>query len=292
MRRIVVFATALAVVTGLVSAPAARAALPAPVVYAHRGGAGYAPENTLAAFEKTETEFGDRGVWLEMDTQPTKDNVLVVMHDDSVDRTTNCTGKVNALTYAQISHCNAAAHYPGGWSPAFVPVPKLEDVMVQARENHWKLMVEIKDIPGESNFDATGAKTANLLIPMIRRVGFPIRNFIVESFWPLALNSMKRLDPQVQTLFLTSATLPSAPTGVGILAALNVIYSTLNRFAIASPDSTSLDFSQVTVTLAHTLGRQLITWTVDDAARMNTMRAWGVDGVITNRPDIAYATYG
>ena len=98
MHRIVLFGSLVAfVAAGFATATPVAAAPPDPVVYAHRGGAGYAPENTLAAFRKTEALFGQRGVWLEMDTQATADNVLVVMHDDTVNRTTNCTGAVNAL---------------------------------------------------------------------------------------------------------------------------------------------------------------------------------------------------
>ena len=284
------FVTAVALAVGALSAPPARAALPAPVVYAHRGGAGYAPENTLGALRKTDTLFGDRGVWMELDTQATQDNVLVVMHDDTVDRTTNCTGAVNSLTYAQLEPCNAAVNDPG-W-PDFEPVPALEQVMIEARDKGWRLAIEIKDIPGESNFDPTGNKVATLLIALVRNTGFPLNDLIVQSFWPLTLNSMKRLNRNVQTLLLTSSTLPSAPQGIGIPATLNVVYTKLNSFTIASPDYKTKDFSKLTVTLAHLLGRKLVAWTVDDAATMNTLRSWAADGVITNRPDIAYATYG
>ncbi|MEY2469261.1 MAG: glycerophosphoryl diester phosphodiesterase [Actinomycetota bacterium] len=284
------FVVAAALAAGALSATPAHAATPAPVVYAHRGGAGYAPENTLGAFRKTDDLFGDRGVWMELDTQATADNVLVVMHDDSVDRTTNCSGKVNALTYAQIAPCNAAESF-AGW-PDFEPVPTLEQVMTEARDKGWRLAIEIKDIPGEANFDPTGNKVATLLIALVRSTAFPLNDLIIQSFWPLTLNSMKRLSRSVQTLLLTSSTLPSAPQGVGIPATLNVVYTTLNRFTIASPDYTSKDFSKLTVTLAHLLGRKLVAWTVDDAATMNTLRLWAADGVITNRPDIAYATYG
>jgi glycerophosphoryl diester phosphodiesterase len=77
------------------------------VVYAHRGGAGLAPENTLGAFRQTAARFGERGVWLELDTQLTADGELVVMHDDTVDRTTDCSGEVNAFTLAALAPCDA-----------------------------------------------------------------------------------------------------------------------------------------------------------------------------------------
>ncbi len=292
MRRIVLFSSLVAfVAAGFATATPASAVPPNPIVYAHRGGAGYAPENTLAAFRKTQDLFGERGVWLEMDTQATRDNVLVLMHDDTVNRTTDCTGAVNARTYAQLAGCNAAADYPGGW-PEVVAIPKLEDVLIEGRDNGWKLMIEIKDIPGEANFDPLGTMVATLLVRLVRQVGFPVKNLIVQSFWPLVLDAVKRLDPRVATSLLTSSTLPSAPSGVGIPAATNVIYATVLGYTISSPDARTVDFSKATVALAHTLGRKLVVWTVNDTASLLKMRRWRTDGVITDRPDVAYAAYG
>jgi glycerophosphoryl diester phosphodiesterase len=271
------------------AAPAlpARAVPFNPTVYAHRGGAGYAPENTMGAFRKTEGLYGERGVWLEMDTQASKDGALVIMHDDTVDRTTNCHGDVNALTLAQLTACNAASHF-AGW-PTAEPVPTLLEVLREARVNGWKLMVEIKDIPGESNFDATGAKVAAQLVQLVHAENFPVTHLLIQSFWPAALDNIRRLDKRIGRVLLTSSTLPGAPVGIPALG--NLAYDTIANHQIAAPDIASIGMNKQFVTIAHRLGKKVVPWTVDDQLTMGDLRAWGADGIITNRPDRAFALY-
>ena len=86
-----------------------------PVVSAHRGGAAYAPENTLPAFRNAVRLGVDQ---LEMDTQLTADNQLVILHDDTLDRTTQCSGAVNAKTLAEVERCDAAYWFSPGQGPS------------------------------------------------------------------------------------------------------------------------------------------------------------------------------
>jgi glycerophosphoryl diester phosphodiesterase len=256
-------------------------------VYAHRGGAGLAPENTLGAFRQAQTLWGDDGVWLEMDTQLTADNQLVIMHDDSVDRTTTCTGTVISHTQASLAPCDASKSFPG-WG-AFEPIPTFRQVLTEGKAAGWRVMVEIKDIPGEANFDAGGEKVANALVALVGEIGFPTDRLLVQSFWPLALDRIKQLAPSIGTVFLTSSTLPSAPQGVGILATLNCLYSTLRGYTISAPDVRTIDLNATTVGLAHALGRQVVVWTPDAPSDITGAIALGVDGVISNRPDLVFA---
>jgi glycerophosphoryl diester phosphodiesterase len=255
------------------------------VVYAHRGGAGLAPENTLGAFRQAQAMFGAEGVWLEMDTQLTADGQLVVMHDDTVDRTTTCSGAVNALTLAQLAPCDASKSFPG-W-PTFEPIPTLREVLLEGVASGWRLMIEIKDIPGESNFDALGTKVADALVALLAETGFPSDRVIIQSFWPLALDRVESRAPALRTMLLTSSTLPGLP--VGIPASLNMAYSTLRSYDISAPDIRTIDMYPAIVGLGHALGRQVITWTPDTAADIDHAIALGVDGVISNRPDLVYA---
>jgi len=265
----------------------AKAAISNPTVYAHRGGAGYAPENTMGAFRKTQALFGDRGVWLEMDTQATKDGVLVIMHDDSVDRTTNCKGEVIALTLAQLGKCNAAARYPS-W-PEIESIPTLREVLRAGKAGGWSLMVEIKNIPLESNFDVTGKKAAELLVQLVHAENFPVSRLIVQSFWPGVLDNIRRIDKRISRALLTASTLPSVPVGIPALG--NLAYDALAGHQIAAPDIASIGMNKQFISIAHRLGKQVVPWTVDDQLTMGQLRAWNADGVITNRPDRAYALY-
>jgi glycerophosphoryl diester phosphodiesterase len=271
----------------LLVVPAPARATSDVIVYAHRGGAGLAPENTLGAFRQAAERFGDRGVWLELDTQLTADRQLVVMHDDTVDRTTTCSGDVHAFTLAALAPCDASESFPG-W-PSFESVPSLRDVLVEGRSEGWRLMIEIKNIPLESNFDSLGTQVADALTDLIDESAFPVDDLIVQSFWPLSLDRIERTQPNVRTLLLTSSSLPSLPKGTGIPATGNAAYAALFGYEIAAPDLQTLDLSPAVVDLGHALGRQVITWTPDTPEEIDRAIALGVDGVISDRPDLVYA---
>ncbi len=256
-------------------------------VYAHRGGANLFPENTMGAFRRAHDNWDAAGVWLEMDTQATADNQLVVMHDDAVDRTTDCTGTVISHTLASLAGCDASEIFPG-W-PDFEAIPTMRDVLTEGRDAGWRIMVEIKDIPLEANFDAVGDKVANILMPLVRSTGFPLDRLIVQSFWPLALDAVKRLEPAVKTALLTSSTLPSAPQGVGVPATVNFLYSTLRGYTISAPAFDTSDLNATVVGLGQALGRQVVVYTPDSPADITAAIGLGVDGVISNRPDLVFA---
>jgi glycerophosphoryl diester phosphodiesterase len=280
---VIVIAAALLVVPTPV-----RATTTGVIVYAHRGGAGLAPENTLGAFRSTAERFGDRGVWLELDTQLTADGHLVVMHDDTVDRTTTCSGDVHAFTLAALAPCDASESFPG-W-PSFEPVPTLRDVLVEGRAAGWRLMIEIKNIPLEANFDPLGTEVADALLTLVAETGFPTEDLIVQSFWPLSLGRIESGCPGLRTSLLTSSSLPGLPQGTGIPASANMAYSTLFGYEIAAPDLRTVDLHPQIVELGHALGRDIVTWTPNTPGEIDRAVALGVDGIISDRPDLVYAS--
>ena len=103
-----------------------------PLLIAHRGGAGLAPENTLAAFKNAVDSWGTD--MLEMDVRSTKDGEMVVVHDATVDRTTDGTGRVSDLAYAQLQDLDAGFKFEGPeGNPPFrgrgVKIPRFEEVL-------------------------------------------------------------------------------------------------------------------------------------------------------------------
>jgi glycerophosphoryl diester phosphodiesterase len=289
-------AAAVAMATGMLvlGAPVPAPATAPVTVYAHRGGAGLAPENTLGAFRQAHAQFGADGVWLEMDTQLTADGHLVVLHDDTLDRTTNCAGPVIRRTLNDIAGCDASLAFPG-W-PTFERIPTLREVLLEGRDAGWRIMVEIKDIPGEANFDLLGTAVADKLVPLVRELGFPSNRLIVESFWPLALERMESLAPDIPTALLTSASLPGVPPPIGIPAAVNVATAALRNYEISAPASNSLDLTPelapTVVATAHALGRQMVWYTLNTTAEIDFAISVGVDGIISDRPDLVFARLG
>ncbi|MGH2794704.1 MAG: glycerophosphodiester phosphodiesterase, partial [Actinomycetota bacterium] len=268
-------------------------ASPSPMLIAHRGGAGLWPENTLTAFRNAHALFSDAGVvgWLELDTQLTADGVLVVIHDATLDRTTDCSGNVVDRTAAEVAACDAD---PG---PAFEPVPTLAQVLTEGAAAGWRLVIETKNIPGEAGFVLGCTALADGLRSAVAAAGFPADRLIVQSFWPLCLDRLESTAPEIATLLLTSSSTINAllglaaPVPLGFTVTVNAAFATLRGYEYSAPDQDTIDLIGPVVTVVHLLGRKVVVWTVDDPARMASLASIGVDGLISDRPDLLVATF-
>lgn len=278
----------LALVAALVAVPAA-VGQEGVAISAHRGGAAYAPENTMVAFRNAVRLGADI---LEMDAQLSQDGVVVLIHDDTLDRTTDCTGPVNELTYDQLQGCDAAYWFHPGQPTTQVDedathplratgvtIPTAAEVFAYVAslgDRAPEISIEIKDIPGEANFDPAGTVVAAELVPLIQDSG--IAELIhVQSFWPPAIEAVKMMDPSIRTLFL------STPE-VGVTASENLTYVVSRGHDISAPAWTTPDAGPQAVELAHAAGKQFVPWTVDDRADLETVLAWAPDAIITNFP--------
>ncbi len=261
----------------------------AAIVSAHRGGAAYAPENTMVAFRNAVRLGVDQ---LEADTQLTGDGVLVLIHDDTLDRTTDCSGTVVSKTFAQIQACDAAHWFSPG-QPTTRPdtnrsqplrgqgirVPATEELFAYLQElgdDAPELSIEIKDIPGESNFDPRGVAVATALVPLIRKYKLE-KITIVQSFWPAAIDTVKQMAPELRTQFLTTSS-------TGQTAGQNLAYVLLRQHNISAPNFDAPDFRPQLIQAAKAAGKQVIPYTPDRESDLRNTLALGVDGLITNFP--------
>ncbi|MFF7963890.1 glycerophosphodiester phosphodiesterase [Streptomyces sp. NPDC007903] len=253
----------------------ARAAQP--TVVAHRGASAYAPENTLSSIDKA-AKLGFS--WVENDVQRTKDGKLVVIHDDSLARTTNVEDvfpgrapwKVKDFTAAEIARLDA-----GSWfSPAYAGarVPTLERYMRRVEHNHEKLLLEVKNPELYPGIEAQILKT-------LSNEGWLDRahqsRLIVQSFSADSIRTVHQLKPALTTGYLGRPKVAELSAYTRFADLINPAYA---------------DVSASYVSAAHALkgphGKPLriFTWTVDDAATARKVRGYGVDGIITNRPDV------
>lgn len=232
-----------------------------PLVLAHRGASAYAPENTLAAFNLA-FELGADGI--ELDVSLTRDGIPVVIHDDTVDRTTNGHGAVNQFTLAELQQLDASNRlekYRGE------KIPTLEEVL-RAVGKRGLINIEIK---------STGLKTDGVemaVLAAIENTGAP--RVLISSFNPLALRRMFLLDPRL-------------PRGLLYAPRLPIFLRRAWLRPLVRPTALHPHFSMVTrefVAWAHQCGYHVNTWTVDEPDVARRLIGWGVDGIITNKPDV------
>jgi glycerophosphoryl diester phosphodiesterase len=258
----------------LASAPAVAA----PAIHAHRGGALVGgkptyPENTLPAFRHAAAE----GFVLELDVKLTEDRVPVVIHDATLDRVTPCSGEVAERTLKELRHCKVDVlgaeetlrHLPRG-DPRRVPIPTLAQVLGLLRPTGSKANIEIKNIPTDPDFDSTPGFARTVTVA-IRRSGAPLKNIIVQSFWPPNLDVAQQQIPRTETSLLT----------IGVANEAGIDQADSNGYDWVSPQ---WPVSQAYVSRAHSNGLRVVPYTVDAAAEMRKAFNLRVDALITNEP--------
>ncbi|QTD97838.1 glycerophosphodiester phosphodiesterase [Streptomyces cyanogenus] len=254
-----------------------------PTVIAHRGASAYAPENTLAAIDKA-AELGFS--WVENDVQRTKDGELVVLHDDSLQRTTNveevfpgrAPWKVRDFTAAEIARLDA-----GSWfSPAYAGarVPTLEQYMRRVEHNHEKLLLEIKNPELYPGIEQQTLKLLGNEGWLDRR---HLGRLIVQSFSADSVRTVHELKPAVITGYLGNPNLAQLHRFARFTDLVNPSYGSLSRGYVAAVHA---------FTGPHGRPLRLFAWTVNDADTARTTAGYGVDGIITNKPDVVRAALG
>jgi glycerophosphoryl diester phosphodiesterase len=246
---------------------------PAFLVMAHQGGDKLWPGNTLYAFERAAEMSVDV---LEMDIRRTADGVLVVIHDDTVDRTTNGSGRVAEMTLAELKELDAAYHWPyqGDEHPyrgQAIAVPTLEELFVVLP--HMRMNIDMKE---------WAAGVPAQLCGLIRDHGMSDR-VIAASFSSDVIRDFRRHCPEIATALSES----EVRTFFGLSTAyLSAAYRPVAD-ALQVPEYGG-GFHLVTrrfVENAHRHNVKVHVWTVDEIEDMQRLIELGVDGIITDRPD-------
>ncbi|UQX00640.1 glycerophosphodiester phosphodiesterase family protein [Streptomyces sp. RerS4] len=250
-----------------------------PVVYAHRGASAYAPENTLEAVDRAMWLGFD---WVENDVQRTKDGELVVIHDDTLSRTTDVEQvfpdrrpwRVADFTAAEIARLDAGAWFGDG-EYAGAHVPTLREYMAQVRGNRQKLLLEIKK---PELYPGIEEQTLRLLEELgwldERHVA---DRLVVQSFSADSVKIVHRLRPDVVTAFLGTPPVADLPRYAEFTDRINPWHTTISADWVAAVHG---------LRGAHGKAMEVDTWIVDDAATARKVQAMGVDGIITNAPDV------
>ncbi len=251
-----------------------------PLLFAHRGGAALWPENTLFAFQHA----AELGVdVLELDVHLTADGDLVVIHDATVDRTTNGTGRVKDMTVAQLKDLDAAYHFTTDDGATFpyrgqgITIPTLEEILTAFPT--YRINIEIKD---------DDLQAADRLSEIIDAFHAQDR-VIVVSFHDEPLTHFRKLQPHIAT----GAGLGETRT----FYLLSMLH--LWRFHRAHADAYQVPIEKGMahfdragfIDHAHRLNQQVHFWTINDADEMRRLLALGADGIMTDRPDLGMEVF-
>ena len=281
---IVVVVAVVLVAAALLTPPAPELAFfqsDRPMVIAHQGGEGLRPSNTMIAFENAVALGVDV---LEMDVHSTSDGALVLIHDDTVDRTTDGTGRVTDFTLAELQQLDAGEYWTPDDGATYpyrgqgVRIPTLEEIVTAFPQ--MKYNIEIKQVE---------PSIASSLCEALRAHNLTERA-LVASFHPTAMNEFRAACPEVATSMVEDEIRPF------------FVLNTLFLGGLYRPPGTAFQVPEYSGSLhvltprfvrgAHGNNVAVHPWTIDDPADMARFLDMGVDGIITDRPDIMIEVLG
>ena len=223
-------------------------------ITAHRGGALRAPENTLSALEYTWECGADSA---EIDVQETKDGVLILLHDDSLERITGVDKKVWEMTYQEISQLDAGSSFGEDFKGE--KIPTLEEVL--------KFCYGRLDLNIEIKYNGKNKGIVQRVIQVIRENHFE-EHCVVTSMNYRFLEEIKETAPEIRTGYI-----------------MTMSYGSVSQVAAADFFSVRYDYiTEGFVREAHALGKEVHAWTVNYRGNIKRMLDMGVDNIITDDP--------
>lgn len=238
--------------------------LPRPVIFAHRGACAHAPENTLASFELALAHQADA---IELDVKLSSDGYVVVHHDDTVDRTTDGTGRIKNLTLAELKKFDAGSSFAKQYQGE--KIPTLEEVF-EAVGKRTFINVEL------TNYKTRGDNLVEAVCMLVKKHNMQKR-VIFSSFFASNLSKARSYLPDVpRGLLALNGWLGAWARSFGF---------TFGKYQALHPHLS--DTTQQEVVRVHRLNRRIHVWTVNKEEELRRLFNWGVDGVFTDDPQLA-----
>jgi glycerophosphoryl diester phosphodiesterase len=238
-----------------------------PLVYAHRGANTCAPENTLAAFCKARQQGADG---IEMDVKLTADGEVVIMHDQTVNRTTNGHGLLRSFGLVDLRRLDAGSWFDGAFRGERVPT--LGEIFETLQDS---ILYDIE----LTNYGTPFDQLLDKVLALIQKYELA-HKVMVTSFFPNNISRFRSLAPSIE----------------GGVIALKGMAGFLSRsivgrwFAPRAVIPVYLDLTPKYILQQKAQNRKVFPWTVNDPADIQRMARWGVDGLITDVPETACKT--
>jgi glycerophosphoryl diester phosphodiesterase len=233
-----------------------------PAVIGHRGAAAYAPENTLESIR----EAARRGArWVEFDVKLTGDGVVILMHDDTLDRTTSGRGPIAQTSYREIGLLDAGAWFGAAWRGA--RVPRLADALALLVEMDMQANIEIKPCPGRE------IETAQAVAEVVQRCWPTERpRPLLSSFSRASLSAARAKAADIPRGLLIWEFVADWADAAAALGCVSIHCADRHLTSSWAGEIRRADFG-------------LAVYTVNEPMRALELRAWGVQCLITDRPD-------
>ena len=249
-----------------------------PLVIAHQGGDGIWPGDTLYAFENA-VEIG--ADVLEMDAHLTQDGHIVLMHDEEVDRTTDGTGLIERMTLAELKQLDAAYTWSNDGDKTFpyrgqgIEVPTLEELFQKFPQMRYVIEIKLTQNPIDQP-----------LCDLIRKHNMQDK-VMIASFHDEAMQNFRATCPEIATSASRGEVTRFVLLGKGFLSAF--VAPQYQSIQPPYDPEESMNIPIMTerfIREAHAKNIKVEPWTVDDPELMRHYIEWGVDGIITDRPDL------
>ena len=242
---------------------------PRPILFAHRGDLAHAPENTLPAFQQALQKGADG---IELDAKLTADGHVIVIHDSTVDRTTDGSGRVASLPLEAIRKLDAGKWFNEKF--AGTKVPLLEEVFEVVGKDKM-INIELK------NYATSGGGLVIKVCELIKRHNNH-NQILFSSFFP-------------STLKIAAQTLPEIPRGLLAMSGLLGLWARSFGFMFGDYQALHAHISSTSreqMQRVHRLKRRVHVWTANKPEEINRLKEWGVDGIITDDPQTAIRALG
>ena len=249
-----------------------------PLVIAHQGGDGVWPGNTMYAFEQA-VEIG--ADVLEMDAHITRDDQIVLMHDEEVDRTTDGIGVIEEMTVEEIQQLDAAYRWSNDDGKTFpfrgqgIQVPTLEELFLIFPQMRYLIEIKLTQNPIDKP-----------LCDLIRKHNMQDK-VVIASFHDEAMKNFRSTCPEVATSASRGEVTAFVLLGKAFLSGLTVPQYESIQPPYDPQESMNIPImTERFVREAHAKNIAVEPWTVDNPELMKQYIEWGVDGIITDRPDL------
>jgi glycerophosphoryl diester phosphodiesterase len=234
------------------------------VVIAHRGFSGIAPENTLVAFQKAIDIGSDM---IEFDVSLSKDGIPVVIHDKTINRTTNGKGNVESFTVEELKQFDAGSWYKKEFKEE--KIPTLEEV-IQVTKGKIMLNIEIKKYSVKRNVKLDGIE--HKIVQLLEKYNI-VNDVLISSFSKLAIQRIKEFNPDISIAYLYRFGIKSR------------VIKQFDKLGLYSFNQSKRAFSKKSLKDLHEQEIKLNLYTINQKREMIKFIKLGVNGIITNYPN-------